>query len=100
MSELPKTDSTAESQRITVPVNGRPQDHKPKIAFSTNILPGSNQYEFKPGWLHSTFLGGVKSERFSIVLQYSNVPVLKNKQRIKIVIYLKCLLLFFSSRGK
>lgn len=55
MSELPKTDSTAESQRIAVPVTGLPQDHRPKIAFSTNVLPGSNQHEFKPGWLHSTF---------------------------------------------
>lgn len=55
LSELPKTDSTAESQRITVPVTGWPQDHRPKSAFSTNVLPGSNQNEFKPGWLHSTF---------------------------------------------
>lgn len=100
MSKLPKTDSTDVSQRITVPVTGLPQDHRPKIAFSTNVLLGSNQHEFKPGWLHSTFLDGVKSERFLIVLRYSNVPVLKNKLRIKIVIHLKCLLLFFSSRGK
>lgn len=55
MSELPKTDSTAESQRTTVPVTGWPQDHRPKIAFSTNVLLGSKQHEFKPGWLHSTF---------------------------------------------
>lgn len=53
MSELPKTDSTAVSQRITVPVTGWPQDHRPKIAFITNL--GSNQHEFKPGWLLSTF---------------------------------------------